>query len=220
MLGLAGGLNLLAAWCRLVDMDTTRAKILSLGVLIGALAVTGCAASASAGQAGAPAATAPAAASTAASRAAATSSPLAVNPGGPNHPAPERVPAGVTAIVVSAHPNASAPRDVPRPVTITSPAKVAQVIALVDGLGPAAAGGVRSCPMMTGKATTVTFLAGVGGKQLAVVSVPVPTCGFATMTADGKAGPALRDPGTVTADVLRIAGVKWTGWNVTPGPQS
>jgi hypothetical protein len=52
----------------------------------------------------------------------------------PQRPASERVPAGVTAITITAQPDMNKPHDVPAPVTLTDPARVGKIVRLVDSL--------------------------------------------------------------------------------------
>jgi hypothetical protein len=130
----------------------------------------------------------------------------------PARPASERVPAGASVVVITAQPNMNKPHDVPGPVTVTDPAKVRQIVALTNGLN-LDSGVLRYCPMETGQGITVTFLARLGGPALATASEQVPTCGTVSFVIGGERQPALSDRGSFTPDVLKIAGVKWAGWN-------
>jgi len=115
-------------------------------------------------------------------------------------------------IEITAQPDMNKPRDVPRPVLVTDPAKVRQIVALANGLNLDTSG-VHGCLAETGKGITLTFLARSGGTALATASVPIPTCGTVRFAIGGKVQPALSDPGTFTQDVLKLARVRWAGWN-------
>ena len=68
----------------------------------------------------------------------------------PPRPASEKVPAGVKVVTITASPNMNHPKGTPAPVTVTSPAKVAKIVALLDGLSLKTSETI-SCPDEAGR---------------------------------------------------------------------
>lgn len=132
----------------------------------------------------------------------------------PQRPASERVPAGVTAITITAQPDMNKPHDVPAPVTLTDPARVGKIVRLVDSL-PLNPGGGCLGANETGKGITLSFLGHANGPVLATASELIPNCGGVQFAIRGTAQPALSDPGSFTQQALSIAGVRWPGFNMT-----
>jgi hypothetical protein len=131
----------------------------------------------------------------------------------PTRPASEKVPAGVTVVTITASPDMNHPQGTPAPVTVTDPAKVAQIVAALDGLSLQTSGPI-GCPMEAGKGITLSFRAGPGGPVLATASEPIPSCGGVGFFVDGVRQAPLADWGTFTSKVLAIAGVHWPSWYV------
>jgi hypothetical protein len=127
----------------------------------------------------------------------------------------ERVPAAVKVITITAQPDMNAPRDIPAPVTVTDPAKVAQIIALLDRL-TIDSSGVHGCPLETGRGITLAFLARAGGPVLATATETIPGCNGVAFTIGGRKQPQLADHHSFAQKALDIAEAKWRGWNV-PG---
>jgi hypothetical protein len=135
----------------------------------------------------------------------------------PQRPASERVPAGVTAITITAQPDMNKPHDVPAPVTVTDPARVGKIVTLVDSL-PLNPGGGHGCFGLNenGKGITLSFLGHANGPVLATASELIASCGGVEFAIRGTYQPELSDPGSFTQQVLAIAGVRWPGFNM-PG---
>lgn len=129
----------------------------------------------------------------------------------PQRPASERVPAGVTAITITAQPDMNQPHDVSAPVTLTDLARVGKIVTLIDGLS-LDPGGTHECLQETGKGITLSFLGHASGLVLATASVMIPSCGYVGFAIRGRDEPMLSDPGSFTQQVLAIAGVRWPGF--------
>lgn len=132
----------------------------------------------------------------------------------PQRPASERVPAGVRAITITAR-SYSRPYEVPAPVTITDPAGIGKIVALIDRLFLDTPG-TRSCPLENRK-IMLSFLSQANGPVLATASEPIASCGDVQFTVLGKHEPPLSDFGSFSQEVLSIAGVRWQGFNL-PAP--
>jgi len=133
----------------------------------------------------------------------------------PQRPASERVPAGVTAITITAQPDMNKPHDVPAPVTLTDPASVSKIVRLVDSLPLYRE---RGCLGLNenGKGITLSFLGHANGPVLATASELIPSCGYVEFAIRGTDEPILSDPGSFTQQALSIGGVRWPGFNM-PG---
>jgi hypothetical protein len=99
----------------------------------------------------------------------------------------------------------------PRPVTVTDPATVAKIAAVVDGL-PLMPPGVFSCPFSNGEGLKLTFRATESGPVLAQVISQNNGCGTVTLTIGGKQMPALWGGGSMDKQVLKLAGINWAGY--------
>ncbi len=126
----------------------------------------------------------------------------------------EVVPAAAKVITITAQPDMNAPRDIPAPVTVTDPAKVAKIIALLDSL-TIDSSGVHGCMAETGRGISLAFLAKVGGLALATAGETIPTCHGVTFAIGGRPQPALADNASFAQKALDIAGAKWRGWNMS-----
>ncbi len=82
----------------------------------------------------------------------------------------------------------------PKPVTITDPAKVSELRALINSL-PLIPPGMFSCPAGFGDDLGMTFRARSGGPALAVATDVLSGCPMVTLTIGGKSQPALAWPG-------------------------
>lgn len=133
----------------------------------------------------------------------------------PQRAAAERVPAGVTAITITAQPDMNKPHDRPAPVTLTDPARVGKIVRLVDSL-PLNPGGGHCSLNENGKGITLSFLGHANGPVLATASELIPSCGGVQFAIRGTDQPILSDPGSFTQQALSIAGVRWPGFNM-PG---
>jgi hypothetical protein len=121
----------------------------------------------------------------------------------PPRPAAEVIPDSVTVVTIAA----SGPwQGNPAPVTITSVPVVRRLAALVNGLPVSTAGSGVPCYMAAG--FTLTFRAAAGGPAVAVADGPA-ECGVVHLRLNGKDEPALQPPGSYSATVLKIAGLRW-----------
>jgi len=106
------------------------------------------------------------------------------------------------------------------PVTVTSPAKVAAIAAVIDGL-PLFPPGAFSCPADFGGAMRLTFRMSVRGPVVAQLTAQYGGCGTVSVSIDGRAMPALSDYTSsgqqLQQRVLAIAGARWPYLPGSPG---
>ena len=139
----------------------------------------------------------------------------------PARQASEMVPAAATAVALSVFPNGN--KKPPRPVTITSPAAVRRIVAMVNAL-PVFPPGPRECGFSQGTELVLTFLAAPQGRVLATALVQTGYCeevfftvgtskitnNTQTWSARGVVGLGVPYQGHVLAGtVLKTAGSKW-----------
>jgi hypothetical protein len=138
----------------------------------------------------------------------------------PARPAAERVPPDAAAVTVTPvfgfNPNPRA-RRLDRAFTVTDPAKVARIAAVVNGL-TRFPDGAFSCPADFGGQLRLTFSARAGGPALARLTAEYGGCGSVSVRIGGRAMPALssdtKSGPLLQQRVLAIAGVTWP---VQPG---
>ena len=133
----------------------------------------------------------------------------------PARPAAERIPPGVRAVTVT--PVFGLNRDarldrLDHAFTVTTPATVARIVALADGL-TVYPPGVHPCPADFGGAMRLAFLGRPGGPVLARFAAEYAGCGTVSVSIAGRTQPALSDSmasGSLFQDrVLAAAGVRW-----------
>jgi hypothetical protein len=124
--------------------------------------------------------------------------------------ASEKVPATAQAVTISMDLGLNqGGKEPPKPVTITDPAKVRALTALINGLGLFPPG-MFSCPAAFGDDLVLTFRAGHRTPALAVATVDFAGCDGVDLTIDGKSQPTLAGPGTDTGpQILKTAGLPW-----------
>jgi hypothetical protein len=97
-------------------------------------------------------------------------------------------------------------------VTVTDPAKVAAIAAVIDGL-PLFPPGTFSCPADFGAYMKLTFRTALHGPVVAQLTAAYGGCGTVSVSINGRARPALSEDtggGQQLQDrVLTIAGVRW-----------
>ena len=141
----------------------------------------------------------------------------------PARQASEMVPAAATAITLSVIPNGNLHKKPPQPVTITSPAAVHRITAMVNSL-PVFPPGPRECGFNQGTELVLTFLAAPQGRVLATALVQTGYCeevfftvgaskltnNTQTWSARGVVGLGVPYQGqALAATVLKTAGSKW-----------
>ena len=155
------------------------------------------------------------------------SQPFGPQPGGPQpggqQPGAERVPP--TAAVLTVTPVFGLNRDpraerLDRAFTVTDPAQVARIAAVVNGLARSPAGAF-SCPADSGAQMRLTFSVGPGGPVVARLTAEYGGCGIVSVRIGGRDMPGLseapRSGPPLQQQVLAIAGVSWP---VEPGSAS
>jgi hypothetical protein len=127
----------------------------------------------------------------------------------PPRPAAERVPSAARLVTIAQLPSLfpNAPRP-PAPVTITDPAVVRRLAALVGSLQLSTIGPGAPCPVAAGGGIRLTFLARAGGPPLAVAQGPAP-CGTVQFSIGGKQQPALQLTGSFIRQVRTLAHLHW-----------
>jgi hypothetical protein len=128
----------------------------------------------------------------------------------PARPASEKVPAAAKAVTVSMEIGLNqGGKKPPKPVTITDPARVRALTALINGLAPFPPGDFN-CPEDFGDNLVLTFRAGPRAPALAVATADLAGCDGVDFTIGGKSQPALAGPGTDTGPrILKLAGLSW-----------
>ena len=133
----------------------------------------------------------------------------------PARPAAERIPAGAQVVTVTPvfgmQPQRSLERLDPA-FTVASPARVARIAAVIDGLALFPPG-MFSCPADFGGRMRLTFRASPGGPVVASIVAEYAGCGAVSVTIGGRSMPALSDYTSsgvpLQQRVLAIAGVRW-----------
>jgi hypothetical protein len=121
------------------------------------------------------------------------------------------VPAGTTTVTISLKPGMNTHVKPPQPASVSDPAKVRQLTALVNGL-PLFPAGAYACPFDDASSLTLTFNADKGHPRLAVATVRLEGCEGVDLTVNGREQPGLGTPdgGRGTASqALKIAGLHW-----------
>ena len=121
----------------------------------------------------------------------------------------ETIPAGATTVTLALTPAASSSK--PQVTTVSNPAEIRQLTALINRL-PAFPAGNYSCPIDGLAKLVLTFGAGQGRPARAVATVKLQGCEGVDLAVSGVAFPALGplDGGRQTAaQALKIAGLNW-----------
>jgi len=122
-------------------------------------------------------------------------------------PASEKVPAAAKAVTISMSLGLNQRgKKPPKPVTITNPARVSELKALINSL-PLTQPGTFHCPVELGDNIVLTFRARPAGPALAVATDILSGCGGIDLTIGGKSQPELA--GASGTRILGIAGLHW-----------
>jgi hypothetical protein len=125
----------------------------------------------------------------------------------PATPPSEKVPAAAKAVTISMDLGLNqGGKKPPKPVTVTDPAEVGELRALINSL-PLAPPGMFSCPAGFGDNLVLTFRARPGGPALAVATDLLSGCRGVGLTIGGKSQPGLS--GASGTQILKIAGLPW-----------
>lgn len=130
----------------------------------------------------------------------------------PPRPAAEVVPPAAQAVTIAVKPDINLHITPPAPVTVTDPAQVRRIVALVDGLPLSPPPGDFNCPFDGSASLVLTFQAQPGGPALAVAEPDLEGCQWVSFTIGGKPQPSLGavDGGlSFAASVARVAGLPW-----------
>jgi hypothetical protein len=133
----------------------------------------------------------------------------------PARPAAERIPPDARVLTVTPAFGLQADKSLERldpAFTVTDPAKVAGIAAVIDGL-TLFPPGAYSCPADFGAAMRLTFRASTDGPVLARLGAEYNGCGIVSISVRGRSMPALSDytksGQRLQQRVLAIAGVRW-----------
>jgi len=123
-----------------------------------------------------------------------------------------QLPSAIAAVTIaessSGGPTGSTGRRLPAPVTITDPATVRRLVALVDGLPLSTISPNASCPGALGPFLSLTFRARAGGPTVAIAQTDQ-SCGEVTLTVSGRQQPALQNEPTLDGQILKLAALPW-----------
>jgi hypothetical protein len=89
-------------------------------------------------------------------------------------------------VTLSLDPDANVHVKPPKPATITDPATIKRLTALIDGLPVFPAGAYESCPFDAGAQLVLTFSAARAGPALAVATVKLEGCQGVELTVRGQ----------------------------------
>lgn len=128
----------------------------------------------------------------------------------PVRTAAQQVPAATMAVTITVVSESRPVKHTPGPVTITDPAKVAALAALVNGLpiSPFNGNVFISCPAAIDVSLRLTFRASPHGTGVASVRTGM-ACGVAAFNAPGVANLNLTEKTRLSAQVVKIAGLDW-----------
>lgn len=127
----------------------------------------------------------------------------------PARTASDRVSAAAGAVTIAEFSHFGATRPVRQPVTVTSPAVVKRLAALVNGLAISPFNGsAASCPSPFTSYLELTFRAAPAGEPLATFKTSQP-CGVADFSARPGQNLALTQPASLNRRLLTIAGLHW-----------
>ena len=132
----------------------------------------------------------------------------------PVRPASTYLPSGIRAVVVSAVPGMNDRKKPPAPVTVTDPAKVRKLVALINAQ-PLFPPGVFMCPFDDGRGVQLTFQAGPRGPTIATAFAKSNGCGGVQLTLGGQRT-MLGWASSVAQRALAISGMNWKLFGYLP----
>ncbi len=135
----------------------------------------------------------------------------------PARPAAERIPATAKVVIIAPLPGPGPASAYSTPVTITDPAKVAEIADAVNGL-PVFPRGALSCPADFGGGLRLTFRATLDGPTLAVVTAHTSGCGAVQVSIEGKPMLTLGQANTLVKQVTTVTGPRWPSMTQPSGP--
>lgn len=130
-------------------------------------------------------------------------------------PASERLPAAATVVTFTAvRGSATYLPSAPPSATITGPARVRRIAALVNSL-PLYPRGLSNpgCPLDSGQRLILTFRAKPGAPALAVATLALGGCPGVALTIGGRQQPPLTAASTLARQALQAAGLYWPGYD-------
>jgi hypothetical protein len=130
----------------------------------------------------------------------------------PPKPAAENIPATAAVVTVTPILGFGARSSTDHPVTITDPAQVSRIAAVVNALHVSPYGLAESCPAFFGRSMRLTFRAAPDGPPLAVVQGDTTGCDTVSFTADGHQLLTLIGASSMQKQVMAIAGIHWAGF--------
>ena len=154
----------------------------------------------------------------------ARSTPLTVSartaPAAPAATRPERapsetIPAGARAVTVALYPDVNSHVKLPKPVTVTGPARVRGLVALVNGL-PRFPAGSYNCPFDGGARLVLTFRADPGSPAIAVATVALEGCEGVDLTLRGRDQPGLGSPDGGRPEATQALKIAHLNWSLPP----
>jgi hypothetical protein len=137
----------------------------------------------------------------------------------PARTAAEAIPDGARVVTITSGTNGPLSITAVPEVTVTDPARVAQIAAAVNALRiyPVPTGGMWCDLAQEGPVMRLTFRASAGSRPLAVVTAYQELCQLVLVVIDGKTMPSLDNAQTLIQRVMAIAGFRWPGFPA-PGP--
>ena len=133
----------------------------------------------------------------------------------PVRPASTYLPSnGIRVVVVTAVPGGNDRKKPPAPVTVTDPAKVKKLVALINAQ-PLFPPGTFACPFDDGRGVQLTFLAGTRGPAIATAFAKSNGCGGIQLTLHGKQTMLGWGP-DVAQRALVISGMNWKLFGYLP----
>jgi len=140
----------------------------------------------------------------------------------PARTAAELIPAAARLVAITPLPGQAPPAGTDHQVTITDPAQLARIAAVVNALPAQAPFGWMECGPFPGPGMQLTFRANAAGPALAVVTARQELCRVVSLVIGGKRMPMLDGAETLFQRVMAIGGFHWTDFpapaTAAPGP--